>query len=97
MTNPRDHSPRRYFVDSDGHRVLIGLTVEETFEFETLDNRPALDDLDRLAAWDENGVPTTKREQRWLALYTKHDSAWMEWKTKFQDSRLENSGFVNHH
>jgi hypothetical protein len=29
--------PRRYYVDKNGRRVLIGLTVEETFEFETLE------------------------------------------------------------
>jgi len=44
MTKPKDDSPRRYFVDGNGNRVLIGLTIEETFEFETLDNRPALDE-----------------------------------------------------
>jgi hypothetical protein len=37
MTNRIDHyAPRRYFVDKNGRRVLIGLTIEETFEFETL-------------------------------------------------------------
>ena len=88
MTSPRDHSPRRYFVDNNGDRVLIGLTVEETFEFEALDNQPAVDDLGRLAA---------AREKRWLELYSKHDCAWMDWKTKIRDDRRENSGFVNHH
>ena len=34
MTDFGDHSPRRYFVDENGCRVLIGLTIEETFEFE---------------------------------------------------------------
>ena len=97
MTSPRDHSPRRYFVDGKGHRVLIGLTVEETFEFETLDNEPAIDDLGSLAALYENGVPTTTREKRWFELYRKHDSAWMEWKTKIQADRNEASDFVNHH
>jgi hypothetical protein len=43
MTDPGDHSPRRYFVDKDGRRVLIGLTIEETLEFETLDSLLALD------------------------------------------------------
>ncbi len=37
MTDFGDHSPRRYFVDENGQRVLIGLTVEETTEFDTLD------------------------------------------------------------
>jgi hypothetical protein len=68
MSDFADHLPRRYFVDQVGRRVLIGLTVEETFEFETLD-----------AARDENGVSTTTREKRWAELYSKHDQAWRQW------------------
>jgi hypothetical protein len=41
-SDSKGHSPRRYFVDNNGRRVLVGLTIEETFEFETLDNLPAL-------------------------------------------------------
>ena len=40
-----DHShdlPRRYFVDGSGQRVLVGLTIEETAEFETLDGLAAV-------------------------------------------------------
>src|SRR5579862_4393175 len=37
MADPGNNSPRRYFIDDGGRRVLIGLTVEETFEFERLD------------------------------------------------------------
>jgi hypothetical protein len=88
MTSARDHSPRRYFVDGNGNRVLIGLTVEETLEFETLDSQPNVDVRGGLAA---------AQEQRWLELYNKHDGAWMDWKTKIQDNRRENSGFVNYH
>jgi hypothetical protein len=73
-----DHTPRRYFVDQVGRRVLIGLTVEETFEFETLD-----------ATWDENGVPTTTREKHWLELYSKHDQAWRQWISKNHPDRRE--------
>jgi hypothetical protein len=76
MTDFGDHSPRRYFVDADGRRVLIGLSVEETFEFETLDNPPGLDQSGKHVARDENGVPATRREKRWLELYSKHDRAW---------------------
>jgi hypothetical protein len=79
MTDRRDHSPRRYFVDKKGRRVLIGLTIEETLEFETLDSLPALDESGNHVAWDENGVPTTTPEKRWLVLYSKHDKAWREW------------------
>jgi hypothetical protein len=69
MTDPTDHLPRRYFVDESGRRVLIGLSIEETFEFETLDNLPALDESGKHVAWDQNGTPTTTRERRWLELY----------------------------
>jgi hypothetical protein len=41
MTDLAGHSPRRYFVDEHGQRVLIGLNVAETLEFETLDGLQA--------------------------------------------------------
>jgi hypothetical protein len=96
MSSPRDNSPRRYFVDDNGKRVLIGLTIEETSEFEALDSGPALDDAGGHAAWDESGVPTSARERRWLELYSKHDSAWTDWKAKIRANRSETSDFVNH-
>ena|SRR5882757_5330786 len=96
MTSPRDDWPRRYFVDDNGNRVLIGLTIEETVEFEALDNGPALDKPGDRAACDESGVPTSARERRWLELYSKHDSGWINWKTKIRADRGETSDFVNH-
>lgn len=33
----RHNAPRRYFVDAQGKRVLIGLSLPETAEFEALD------------------------------------------------------------
>jgi hypothetical protein len=77
MSDFADHTPRRYFVDQVGRRVLIGLTVEETFEFETLD-------VPR-----EDGVPTTTRKKRWLELYNKHDQAWRPWISKNYPDRRE--------
>jgi hypothetical protein len=79
MTDRGAHSPRRYYVDGGGRRVLVGLTIEETFEFETLDHLPTRDDSGDQAAWDASGMPPTTRETRWLELYTKHDSAWRAW------------------
>jgi len=80
MTNRIDHyAPRRYFVDKNGWRVLIGLTIEETFEFETLDSLPAFDNSGGHVAWHADGTATTTREKRWLELYAKHDEAWREW------------------
>lgn len=96
VTSPRCHSPRRYFVDGSGRRVLIGLTIEETFEFETLDNLPALDEPGGQVAQDENGAPIATREKRWCELYRKHDIAWTEWKTRAQADRREASGFVQY-
>jgi len=74
-----DFSPRRYCVDKAGRRVLIGLTVQETFEFETLDALPPLDEVGHHVAWSATGQPTTKREKRWLELYLKHNEAWKQW------------------
>jgi hypothetical protein len=96
MTSDRGHLPRRYFVDGSGRRVLIGLTIEETSEFETLDNLSAADEFGGHVAGDESGVPTVTRDNRWLELYCKHDSAWMEWKTRVQADHCETSGFVNY-
>jgi hypothetical protein len=95
MTDFGDHSPRRYFVDENGYRVLIGLTIEETLEFETLDNLPALDEGGNHVAWDEHGVPTTTREKRWLELYGKHDEAWRQWMAESYAERHRSSGFIN--
>jgi hypothetical protein len=72
MTERDLHSPRRYFVDSNGHRVLIGLTIEETFEFENLDGLPPDEGRNHMAM--EVGTPVPAPE-RWLELYTKHDEA----------------------
>lgn len=95
MTDPTGHLPRRYFVDENGRRVLIGLTIEETFEFETLDNLPTLDDGGHHVAWDEDGMPTTTREQRWLELYSKHDRAWRQWMVETSADRSGNLTFIN--
>lgn len=67
MTSVRNNNaPRRYFVDAVGRRVLIGLTLEETFEFERLDSEP-------------DGARPAPGEQRWLELYAKHEDAWKVW------------------
>lgn len=70
MTGSTNNAPRRYFVDGGGRRVLIGLTPEETFEFERLDSEVAADGCD---VWPAAG------EQRRLELYEKHQGAWKAW------------------
>ena len=84
-------SVRRYFVDEKGRRVLVGLTIEETLEFEGLDSLPALDESGAHIAWTSDGVPTIPREQRWLELYLKHDAAWKVWMGTAQADRGRSS------
>jgi hypothetical protein len=79
MTDFGSHSPRRYFADHSGRRVLIGLTIEETSEFETLDGLSAFDETGNQMTWHEHGIPTAASEKRWLELYSKHDAAWKQW------------------
>jgi hypothetical protein len=77
MITPSNAAPRRYFVDAIGRRVLIGLTFDETQEFEGLDRKQAEQDTG-----DREGMTASSLgsdEQRWMALYGKHDSAWRNW------------------
>ena len=58
-----------YILDGDGNRILIGLTLDETREFERLDELMS----------NVNFVPTddsrSLNERRWLVLYDKHEAA----------------------
>jgi hypothetical protein len=54
-------------------RSLIGLTVDETAEFERLDRLSPLDHLGN-CLWDFEGDPKTTDEKRWLKLYIKHET-----------------------
>lgn len=87
MTSLRNNAPRRYFVDEVGRRVLIGLTREETFEFERLDSQPALPQGTGQAGHDANGLWAADGEARWLALYAKHEGAWKDWMAQNRDER----------
>lgn len=95
MTDLNGNSPRRYFVDNDGRRVLIGLTFEETFEFEKLDHLPALDESGGHVLWDAGGLPATKQAERWLELYSKHDRAWTKWMAETRSGRNGSLPFLN--
>ncbi|MBH5399962.1 hypothetical protein HZZ13_19525 [Bradyrhizobium sp. CNPSo 4010] len=95
MTDQKHNAPRRYFVDAHGHRVLIGLSAEETAEFEALD-----------LASNETGQLTSEvraragaaadGELRWRELYSKHEGAWRAWIAQSQARRAQDSGFVNY-
>ena len=60
---------KRYHIDANGRRVLVGLTSAETHEFETLDALNPSDGSGDRVAWTFGGEPTTGREKRWLQLY----------------------------
>ena len=58
-----------YVLDAVGNRILIGLTLVETREFERLDevilrHSAAATDADR-----------SRSERRWLTLYDRHEAA----------------------
>ena len=63
VTFPTDQLPRRYHIDENGWRILVGLTVEETFEFETLEDIPPWMRQSGHVPW-QDGVPITSREKR---------------------------------
>jgi hypothetical protein len=50
------------------------LMMDEAHEFEILDALPPFDDYGNVA-WQFEGEPTTRREKRWLQLYTKLSAA----------------------
>ena len=58
-----------YVLDADGKRVLVGLTLDETIEFERLDEAI----LDSVSEEVDNY--RVRKERRWLVLYDKHDAA----------------------
>lgn len=77
MTGPKKDAPRRYILDGAGQRVIVGLTISETIEFEMLDNSARSGDANPR---DEACyVYPGDRAGRWLELYLKHERAWSRW------------------
>ncbi|MBR0959250.1 hypothetical protein [Bradyrhizobium japonicum] len=92
MSEPKKDAPRRYIVDGAGQRVLVGLTISETIEFEALDKpdtRPGADLLGEAAR-----VGQAKHGERWVELYVKHERAWSDWMAKTR-ARLEKPSLLN--
>jgi len=83
MIDQRHNAPRRYFVDAKGRRVLIGLSLEETAEFEAL----------AVAATEE---AIAVDDVRWLDLYSRHEAAWRVWIAQSQAKPTQDLGFVNY-
>jgi len=92
MSEPKKDAPRRYIVDGAGQRVLVGLTISETIEFEALDKpdtRPGADLLGEAAR-----VREAKHDKRWMELYVKHERAWSDWMAQTR-ARLEKPLLLN--
>jgi hypothetical protein len=66
--------PERWTVDPQGQHILTGLSAAETKEFQALDALSPSDGEE--VGWTFGGEPTTRREKRWLELYTRHNEAW---------------------
>jgi hypothetical protein len=79
MRTLQGSSPRRYYVDKKRRRVLIGLTAEETFEFEQLDRLDPLDGTHAAGNYGETETAIISQKERWLELYMKHDDGWKSW------------------
>jgi hypothetical protein len=73
--------PRRYYVDKEGRRVFVGLTVEETSEFELLDNRDPFAD----GGSDGARISSGSHKKRWLELYHMQEEAWKIWRSRASD------------
>jgi hypothetical protein len=90
-----DFWPSHYCVDERERRVLIGLTIKETLEFQALDALPPLDSSGTRLAWSAQGAPLTPREKRWLQLYLKHDAALKLWMIGSRANRSAHSNLAN--
>ncbi|RXH10158.1 hypothetical protein [Bradyrhizobium guangzhouense] len=78
MSEPKKDAPRRYIMDGAGQRVLVGLTLSETIEFENLESVEVRSQGTDLLA-NESGIRQHKHDERWLELYVKHEQAWSNW------------------
>lgn len=89
LTDLMNNAPRRYFVDAVGQRVLIGLTLEETFEFERLDSEQMIDHEGVKAAANDDRLWSGAGGRRWLELYEKHEGAWKVWMAQSRTDRRQ--------
>jgi hypothetical protein len=62
----------KYVFDKNGDRILIGLTLAETIEFERLDSLRRCSGRDSAT---DNKDPDRALNQRWLYLFEKHEIA----------------------
>ncbi|MBR0930993.1 MULTISPECIES: hypothetical protein [Bradyrhizobium] len=94
MIDQRHNAPRRYFVDAQGHRVLIGLSLQETAEFEALDVAAETPQIVTETYMGKGAAAVD--DVRWLELYSKHEGAWRVWIARSHAARTPDLGFVNY-
>jgi hypothetical protein len=83
-----------YILDADGNRILIGLTLDETREFERLDE--LILNLSSAVTDDKR----SRNERRWLMLHDRHEAAVRIYLstqnaktcTRYERSRLREAG-----
>ena len=68
--------------------MLVGLTMEETLEFERLDRLGPLDRNGIDGAGNFGEIAIVSCEKRWLELYTKHDDGWKSWMAESMHRRI---------
>jgi hypothetical protein len=78
MDCEREIFPRRYLENFRQPPTLIGLTADETLDFERLDRLSPVDHLGN-CTWDFESDPKTPEQKRWLELYRKHETGWRLW------------------
>jgi hypothetical protein len=66
---------RSYSRDYLGRKILLGLTIAETREFELLDAEPPVDQDGHLLGWETDEESFPPNQARWLELYRKHRDA----------------------
>jgi hypothetical protein len=64
-----------YGQDIFGRKVLLGLTYEETQEFERLDAVPPIEKNGLFLKWEIGNESFPPSQTRWLELYKKHEAA----------------------
>ncbi|MGH6710711.1 MAG: hypothetical protein ACREEK_17280, partial [Bradyrhizobium sp.] len=77
VSSERRIFPRRYQANASQPYTLIGLTIEETSEFERLEHHSLVGDPGN-EAWNSE-EPSTPEQKRWLELYRKHETGWCLW------------------
>jgi hypothetical protein len=74
---PDDAFQSAYTYDAEGRRVIIGLSFDETREFERIDARLPFRGKPVWPGFGDD-IPLLPMEARWLELWNKHEAALQE-------------------